>query len=117
MAINPNDACANDMLDALDTIFPQNSLLEIRASTTVLATITLPATPWAAANASSKAKNGTWSDTADAAGTADNYILKNAAGTKLVTGTIGQGSGDLSLDNTVIAIGQTVTVSTFAYTL
>jgi hypothetical protein len=31
-------------------------------------------------------------------------------------GTVGQGSGDLSLDNTVVADGQTITVTAFTIT-
>ncbi len=86
----------------------------------MLASITLPATPWAAAAAGTKAKQGTWSDAAaDASGVAGHYRLRNAANTHWEEGTVtatGLG-GDLTLDNTNIAIGQPVTVSTFTRSL
>lgn len=92
---------------------------------TVLATITLPADAFAASSSGSVAKSGTWSDSsADATGTASHYRLVASGddGTlsttqKRIQGTVGQGSGDLSLDNTSIASGQTVTISTFTISL
>ncbi len=130
MAIDLKQTTANDLLDRYDTLFPASSILEIRsgappgaeaaASGTLLASITLPATPWAAAAAGSKAKSGTWSDSsADAAGTAGHYRLKNAADTHREDGTITAtgGGGDMTLDNTSIAVAQVVTVTTFTRTL
>jgi hypothetical protein len=85
---------------------------------TVLATLTLPADWMGAANAGTKAIAGSWSDSsADAAGTADWFrIFKNDGVTCQAQGTVDQGSGDISLDNKVIAAGQTVTISTFTLT-
>lgn len=131
MTLDLNNTLANAILDRYDTEFPAGSILEIRtgappgadnaATGTVLATITLPATPWAAAAASSKAKNGTWSDpSADAAGTAAHFRLKNAADTKREEGTITStlvGTGDMLLDNVSIAAGQVVTVASYTRTL
>ena len=127
MAIDLKHTTANDLLDRYDTVFPAGSLLEIRtgaapgpenaATGTLLVSITLPATPWSAASNGSKAKNGTWSGTAVATGTAAHYRLKNAGDTHREEGTVGLGSGDLSLDNTSIATDQTVTISTFTKTL
>lgn len=127
MAADLKITTANDLLDRYDTLFPAGATLQIRtgagpgaenaATGTLLVEITLPATPWAAASAGSKAKNGTWSGTAVADGEAGHYRLRNAADTHREDGTVGQGSGDLSLDNTDIATSQTVTVSTFTKTL
>lgn len=79
-----------------------------------LAVITLPSDWMAAASGGSKAKAGTWSGTATGAGTAGYWRLYNTGETTAYyEGTCGLGSGDLSLDNTNIAIGQTVTISTF----
>lgn len=131
MTLDINIASANATLDArYDTDFPAGSILEIRTggvagadnadTGTVLATITLPASPWAAASASSKAKNGTWQDaSADAAGTAAHFRLKNAAGTKCEEGTVTAtgGGGDLTLDNVVIAVAQVVTITGYTRTL
>lgn len=119
---------ANAALDSITALFPATAILEIRSGTiptdadtaatgTVLASITLPATPWAAASARAVAKSGTWSDSsADATGTATWFRLKNAADTQRIDGTVGLGSGDLSLDNTSIATGQVVTITAFGIT-
>jgi len=127
MAVDLNVLLANALLDRYDTEFPAGSKLQIRsgappgaeeaASGDLLVEITTPATPWAAADAGAKAKNGTWSAAAGGAGTAGHYRLKNAGDTRREEGTVDQGSGDLSLDNKVIAVGQTVTINTFTKTL
>lgn len=129
MAIDLKNTTANDLLNRYDTLFPAGALLQIRtgappgaeaaASGTLLAEITLPATPWAAAATGSKAKQGTWSVAAVAAGTAAHYRLKNATDTEREEGTVTAtaGGGDATLDNTSIAVGQTVTVNTYTRTL
>lgn len=130
MALDLNNLLANALLDRFDTEFPAGSILEIRsgagagaenaATGTLLASITLPATPWAAAGAGSKAKSGVWQDaSADAAGTAAHYRLKNATDTRRIEGTVTAtgGGGDLTLNNTVIAAAQQVTINTFSYSL
>lgn len=93
MTVALSDGAARALLDSgLATAFPAGSLLELRSGAspgantapggTLLCSITLPATPWAAAAARSKAKNGTWSGTGAAgagAGTlAQHYRLKLA---------------------------------------
>lgn len=129
MVLDLNNTVANAILDRYDTEFPAGSILEIRtgappgaenaAAGTLLVSITLPATPWAAAASGSKAKNGAWSAAAAATGTAGHFRLKNAAGTKLEEGTVTAtgGGGDMTIDNTSIASGQTVTVTTYTRTL
>jgi predicted phage tail protein len=127
MTIAYKDSTGNFALDQLyDNKFPAGSLVNIRTgaapgpnaatSGTLLDQITLPATPWAAAATKSKAKQGVWSAAAVAAGVAAHYRMTNAADTEREEGTVGQGSGDLSLDNTNIAVGQTVTINTFTRT-
>ncbi|MFO1093360.1 MAG: hypothetical protein U0992_08605 [Planctomycetaceae bacterium] len=129
MALDCNNALANALLDRFDTELPAGAILEIRtgsaagaensAGGTLLASITLPSTPWAAASSGAKAKNGTWSATAGATGTAAHYRLKNSGDTRRIEGTVTAtgGGGDLMLDNTSIASGQTVTVNTFQYSI
>jgi hypothetical protein len=86
-------------------------------SGTLLCTIPLPSDWMAAAAAGAKSKLGTWSAAASAAGTAAHFRIKDSAGTTChMQGSVGQGSGDMSLDNTNIASGQTVTVNTFTLT-
>lgn len=97
------------------------ALANTAESGSLLATITLPADAFAAASAKACAKSGTWSTTASGTGTAGYYRIVGSGddGTlsttqKRIQGTCGQGSGDLSLDNTSIATGQTVTISSYS---
>jgi hypothetical protein len=129
MAIDLKNTTANDLLDRYDTLFPAGALLQIRtgapagaenaAGGSLLAEITLPATPWGAAAAGSKAKSGVWSVAASGTGTGAHYRLKNAGDTHREEGTVTAtgGGGDMTLDNTSIAAAQTVTVNTFTRTL
>jgi hypothetical protein len=117
------------ILDGYDTYFPATAILEIRtgapagaenaAGGSLLASITLPATPWAAAASGSKAKQGTWQVAASGTGIAGHYRLKNAGDTRREEGTATAtgGGGDMTLDNTNIAAAQVVTVTTFTRTL
>lgn len=127
MSIQLAVSTRNARLDAIETDLGVSPLLEIRTgaapadcatadSGTVLASLTLPSDWLAAAAAGAKAKSGTWQDlTADAAGTAAHFRIKTSGAVCKQQGTCGIGTGDLQLDNTNIAAGQTVTVT--AYTL
>lgn len=82
--------------------------------------MTLPNPFMNAASAGQKTKAGTWSGTAAGGGpfTAAHFRMYDSQATKdgttcFAQGNVGQGTGDLSLDNTTIASGQTVTISTF----
>lgn len=90
------------------------------ATGTLLAELSLPSDWMAAASGTSVAKTGTWSGTAAAAGTAGYYRIVDTAGTNTheqgsVTAT--GGGGDLTLDNTSIASGQAISITTFTKTL
>lgn len=78
----------------------------------VLATITLPASPFAAASAGVMAKAGTWSVAASGAGTAASWRIYDSSAVCQVQGN----TTDMTFDNTSIASGQTVTVNTFSLT-
>ncbi len=130
MAFQTSDTVANAMLDAFETAIGTSAVLKIYDLTagapancaaaitgTVLATLSLPSDWMAGAGSRSKAKTGTWQDaSADAAGTADFFRLFasdgttcHAQGTVTATG----GGGNLTLDNTSIASGQSVTITSF----
>jgi hypothetical protein len=135
MAVTMTDNVIQLALNALDSTFA-NGTLEIRSGAapgadqaptgTVLATITLPADPFAAASGRTKALNASIQDTsADSSGTAAHFRLVASGdgggasesdprieGT--VTGT--GGGGDMELDNVVIAAAQTVTITAFNLT-
>jgi hypothetical protein len=88
-------------------------------SGTKLVEIALPSDWMAAASGGTKAKSGTWSAAAVATGTAGYFRIKDSAGTTChAQGTVTAtgGGGDMTVDNTSIANGQTMTVSGFTLT-
>lgn len=131
MAIQLSTSVRNARLDAIETTTGTAPILEIRSgsapatcatadSGTVLATLTLPSDWLANAASGIKAKSGTWQDTsADATGTAAHFRIKDSGGTTChLQGTVTAtgGGGDLTLDNTSIASGQSVTITSFTLT-
>ena len=88
-------------------------------SGTQIGVLTLPSDWMAAAASGSKALAGTWTGTASAAGTIGHFRLKDNAGTTThVQGTVtitGSG-GDMTLDNNVVANGQTISITSFTVT-
>lgn len=130
MAIKVSVAVRNARLDAIESTIGTSAVLKIRTgspptnitdadSGTVLASITLPSDWAAAASGGSKAKSGTWSVAASATGTAGHFRLYASDGTtQHMQGTVTAtgGGGDMTLDNTSIASGQTVTVNTCTLT-
>lgn len=126
MAFQFSTAARNAALDAIETAIGAAPTLEIRSgaapascadadSGAVLATMALPSDWLAAASAGAKALSGTWQDAAaDAAGTAGHFRIKAGAtchiqGSVTATG----GGGDMTLDNTNIAVGQQITITSF----
>lgn len=126
MAVQYSVAVNNAKLDAIETTVGTAPKLQIRTgaqpancaaadSGTLLAEITLPSDWLANAAAGAKAKAGTWTVAAVAAGIAAHFRIKDTAGTTAhMQGSVGQGSGDVSVDNTNVAIAQVVTISAFA---
>lgn len=127
MALQYSTSLRNNQLDQIETTIGTAAVLRLytgsppadcatAASGTLLLSLSLPADWMAAASAGSKAKAGTWSGTASGAGTAGYFRVWDSGitacgiqGTVTATG----GGGDMTLDNTSIANGQTVTVNTF----
>jgi hypothetical protein len=130
MAIQLSVTVRNGRLDSLEGSVGTAPKLQIRTGAppancaaadagTLLAEIDLPADWMAAAAGGSKSKLGTWSAVAVGAGTAGHFRVKDTSGTTTHvqgTVTITAGGGDMTVDNTNIAIGQTVTVNTFTLT-
>ena len=128
MAFQFSTTARNAALDAIETAIGTSAVLKIRSGTvpadcgtadagSVLATLTLPSDWLAAASGGSKSKSGTWEDTsADATGTAAHFRIYASDGTTVhMQGTITAtgGGGDMTLDNTSIASGQQVTITSF----
>lgn len=129
MTIQFSTTVRNARLDQIESTIGTSPILKIRTgaapancgtadSGTVLATITLPSDWMAAAASGSKAMSGTWQDaSADATGTAAHFRIYDSGGTTChLQGTVGQGSGDMSLDNTSLVIGQQFNVTSFSIT-
>jgi hypothetical protein len=131
MAVQLSVAVRNARLDAIETAVGVSAVLKIRTgaqpancaaadSGTVVATLSLPSDWMAAAASGSKDKAGTWQDaSADATGTAAHFRLYasdgttcHAQGTVTATG----GGGDMTVDNTSFAAGQSFTVTSFTLT-
>ena len=131
-AVQFSVAARNARLDSLETTLGTSPHLQIWSgsmpadcvttdSGTKLCEMSLPSDWLAAAASGAKSKSGTWSDVGLAAGTAGYFRIKptsptgtNAAiqGTVTATG----GGGDMTLDNTSIAVAQVVTVNSFTLT-
>jgi hypothetical protein len=129
MALQYSTTVRNAKLDAIETAIGTSPILKIRTgaapanpaaadSGTVLATLTLPSDWLAAASAGAKAKSGTWEDTsADNSGTAAHFRIYDSGGTTChLQGTVGQGSGDLSVDNTTFVASQDFLITAFTIT-
>lgn len=130
MAIQYSVAVRNAMLDAFETTAGASARLRILTGSppatcataetgTLLVNIALPADWMSAASGGVKALLGTWQGTGAAAGTAGYYRVVDNAGTtchEQGTVTATGGGGDMTLDNTSIASGQTVTITTFSRT-
>lgn len=129
MAIQLSVALRNARLDVIESTIGTSPSLEIRTgaapascaaadSGTVVSTVVMPADWAAAASGGSKALSGTWQDAAaDATGTAAHFRIKQGATCHMQgTVTITAGGGDLQVDNTSFATGQTFTVTAFTLT-
>jgi hypothetical protein len=129
MPLQYSVAVRNARLDAVESTTGTTPTLEIRSGSppanaaaadtgTLLASMTLPSDWMAAASGGTKALSGTWQDTsADAAGTAGHFRIKQSTtchiqGTVTATG----GGGDMTISNTSVAIGDSITVTGFTLT-
>jgi hypothetical protein len=84
---------------------------------TLLGTLTFNATAFGASSAGTATAAAITSDTnADASGTAGHFRIYTGAGAIHSDGTCGQGSGDLSFDNSVVVAGGTIASSAFTVT-
>lgn len=122
-----NESIRNTAVDAYTALWAAGTLKiytgaqpadpDDAASGTLLATIDLPNPAFAAAAAGVAAKSGVWSVVAADTGTAGYARMTNAAGTKWIDISIGEGAGELSLDETDIVVGNNVLVNTFTVTM
>jgi hypothetical protein len=130
MAVQLATLTRDARLNAIETEVGTAPILKLRTgaqpadcgtadSGTVLCSMTLPSDWLNAASSGQITKNGTWSGTASGGGgtIAHFRIYVGPAGTVCkMQGSVGLGSGDLQLDNNVVADGQTVTITAFTLT-
>lgn len=122
-------AMRNRQLDAKNTEWTSTSTLKIFSgnqpancatanSGTELVSMTLPATPLAAASSGAVVKSGTWSGTAIASATAGHYRIYKSTVTFDGTTCVEQGdvTDEMTLDNVAITSGVTVTVTAYTCT-
>lgn len=128
MAAQLSTTVRNAVLNAVEATIGTTPVLKIRTgsvpascatadSGTVLVSITLPS-DWLTDSASGvKSKNGVWIGSVLTDGTAGHFRLYASNGTTVhLQGTVGAGSGDLSLDDTALIEGQTVTITSALFT-
>jgi hypothetical protein len=129
MAMQFGVATRNARLDQIETVLGTGAVMTIRTGAqpancaaanagTVLATVPLPA-DWlqAAANGQKLINNGPWQDlTADAGGLAAHFRIHTSGGVCEQQGSVGQGTGDLQLDNTTLVAGQLVQITGYTLT-
>ncbi len=130
MALQASAAVRNARAQAVETTIGTSAVLRIRTgappatvatadSGTVLATLNLPS-DWLSTSGGVASLLGTWQDTsADGTGTAGHFRVYASDGTTAhLQGTVTAtgGGGDMTLNNTSIASGQQVTVTSFGWT-
>lgn len=123
MALQLSTSVRNAMLDAIESTVGTSAVLKIFTgaqpancaaanSGTELASLSLPSDWMAAASGGTKGKSGTWSGTAGAAGTAAHFRIYASDGTTChMQGTVATSGGDMNVDNTSFASGQTFSIS------
>lgn len=132
MALQFSTTTRNAALDQIETTIGASAIMRVRSGTvpascatadsgTVLATLNLPADWLAAASGGTKAQSGTWQDTsADATGTAGHFRIYDSGGTTCHiqgTVTVTGGGGDMTVDNTSFASGQSFTITGFSLSI
>lgn len=131
MSVQNSVAVRNARLDSWETTIGASPIVELRSgakpancaaapSGTLLAQFALPSDWMAAASGGTKSKSGTWSFTGIAAGTIGHYRIYSAAspsecheqGDVTATG----GGGDMTVDNTSIAVAQEGEITAYTRT-
>lgn len=117
MALVKNTALRDILATAFGDTFASGTL-EIRtAADGVLATISLPSSPFGAPSTGVISKSGTWSATASASGVARKGVFISSDTNKTATVTVGESASDMIIDDEEIVSGGTVTVVTYTHTV
>ena len=125
MAVTHATALRSVIADAVDNYLNTTGAtdasadLVIRASTTILVTFVLQNPAFGAASSGVITAAGTpIAATASAAGTADNFQIRDRANTVALSGSVTAtgGGGDITVSNTSIANGQNCSLDSLTYT-
>ena len=131
MAFQLSDDVRNATLAAIETTTGVSPILTISTGSpptncasantgTVLATMTLPSDFLGAPSSGVVNLLGSWQDlSADSTGVAGYFRIHNSGGTSChMQGsiTVTSGGGDMELDNTSIAVGQQISITSFTIT-
>lgn len=131
MAIQYSVGLRNAKLDTIETYTGASPFMTLRTgaapancatsnSGTLIANIAMPSNWMNDASAGAKTLLGTWQDaSADNGGTVAHFRIHTNAGTECVMqGSVTNtgGGGDMTLDNTVVNSGQSITISSFTIT-
>jgi hypothetical protein len=121
MPLQFNNALGADLWGAFNTNVPATGVLELRtgappgpnnaATGTLIASYTLPTTPWAITN-KQIALNALAEFAAAATGTLGYFRIRNAADTRRFEGTCGTSGADLNWDSVSVTSGQTLRIPT-----
>lgn len=124
-----SDAIRNARLAADETTVGTGPVLQLRTGAapancaaartgTIIARLVLPSDWQAAPSGGAAAKSGTWEDlSADNSGTPAHFSLMDSGETTChMQGTVGQGTGELQLNNTTVVAGQTITITSWVRT-
>lgn len=127
LSTSARDAACNGIVDLLDTasatvaIYTGSQTASVggsEASNTLLGTCTFSAPAFGASSTGTATANSITSDSsADNSGTAGHFLAKNSGGTVIFDGTCGQGSGDLSFNDSTIVAEGTIAISSFTVTV
>jgi len=121
-------AARNAMADALCGLVDSGSHIYIRTgaaptnpgdsdSGTLLATLAMNATAFAAASSGVATANSISSETnAPNSGTMGHYRIKNSSGVVVWQGTVGTSGAELNFDSITVTAGGTVAITSFTFT-
>jgi hypothetical protein len=121
MAISHSQAAKQAATDAVVDLVDGGAgagYITICASASVLVTLTCNDPAFGAADANGTATldvDPAISAAASGTGTADNFKVYDSANTLIFSGTVGTSGTDMTVDNTSINSGQTVTLTSFTY--
>lgn len=121
MAITHSQAAKQAATDAVVDLVDAGTgagYITICDSTSVLVTLTCNDPAFGAADANGTATldvDPAITNTASGTGTADNFKVYDSDATLIFSGTVGTSGTDMTVDNTSINSGQTVTLTSFTY--